>query len=107
MIVIWGSRKSRATFEGDLRSGVVRPNLTHFVRFSGSKSGSNRVGLTSKRVQIRVHSYNVLNKPDMNLTQPVFGSGWALMVQNRVEFSRIGPLGQNVGQIQGGFGQEV
>ena len=33
MIVIWGSRKSRATFEDDLRSGVVRPNLTHFFRF--------------------------------------------------------------------------
>ena len=33
-------------------------------RPSGSQNVSNQVGLTSKRVQIRVQPYNVLNKPD-------------------------------------------
>ena len=43
----------------------------------------------------------------MNPNQPVFGSGWALMFQNRVELGWVGPLGQNLGQIQVGFGLEV
>ena len=53
-------------------------------RPSGSQKGSNRVGLTSKRFQIWVQSYNVLNKPD----------------SNRVELGRVGPQGQNSGQIR-------
>ena len=48
---------------------------------SGSKNGSNRVGLTSKRVQIWVQPYNVLNKPDLKN-----GSGWAFKVQNRLSW---------------------
>ena len=55
---------------------------------SGSKNRFDRVGLTSQRVQIWVQPYNVLNKPNLNPTQPVFS--WALMVQNRVELGQVG-----------------
>ena len=54
-----------------------------------------------QRVQIWVQPYNVLNKPD--LKRPVFGSGWALKVQNQVESGRVGPQGQNSGQIRVGL----
>ena len=64
-----------------LREEVVRPNPTRFFGLnpildpkfglsrvgsgwpSGSKNGSNRVGLASNRLQIRVQPYNILNKP--------------------------------------------
>ena len=64
---------------------LVQPHPTLFIRgqpnfgsgwSSGFKNRPNRVWLTSKRVQIRVQPYN--------LTRPIFRSGWALKVQNRV-----------------------
>ena len=50
---------------------------------SGSKNRSYRVGLTWKRVQIRVQPYNLI---------------WTRLV-NRVESGWVGPQGQNLGQI--------
>ena len=55
--------------------------------FSVLINGLNWVGLTSKRVQIRVQPYNELNKPNLNPTGHVFGSGWALRVQDWVELA--------------------
>ena len=43
--------------------------------------------------------YILLNKAYLNQTRPVFGLGLALRVQNRVEFGRIGPQGQNLGRV--------
>ena len=40
----------------------ILSNFLYYHIGSGSKNGSNRVGLASKRVQIRVQPYNVLNK---------------------------------------------
>ena len=80
---------------------LVWPNPTRFSRFwvqfsgsngsnrpSGSPKGSNWVGLTSKRVQIRVQSYNILNKSDLNPTRFWVG---------------LGPQGQKLGWVGWGW----
>ena len=73
--VLLGSTKFWAQFLGSNRLGWRQ----------GSKNRSNLVSLTSKRVQIWVQPYNVLNRPDLNPTRPTFSLGWALRVQNRVD----------------------
>ena len=79
---------------------LVRPNPNRFFGFNqilGPNFGFKWVGLTSKRVQIRVQPYNVLNK--LISTQPVFNAGWALRFQNWVESGWVGPHGQNSGRV--------
>ena len=72
-----------------------------------------RVGLAlriQKRVQLGRVDLKFGFNPIMFLinpipTRPVFGSGWALRVQNqnRVELGRVGPQNQNSGQIRVGL----
>ena len=75
----------------------ILSNFLYYHIGSGSKNGSNRVGLASKRVQIRVQPYNVLNKPEWTRFEPDFGSGWAPRVQIQVESGPVGPPGSKFG----------
>ena len=50
------------------------------VKALGSKNGLDRLGLTSKRIIIRVQPKNVFSKPEWTQFEPDFGSGWALRV---------------------------
>ena len=56
--------RTRPVFSGSTQFGALFLGSNGSDWASGSKNGSNRVGLTSKRVQIRVQPYNVLNKPE-------------------------------------------
>ena len=77
----------------------VEPDIGSKIRVesgrpSGSKNGSNRFGLASNRVQIRVQPFNDPNEPDLN---PISGRVGPPRVQIWVEFGRDDPKGSQFG----------